>query len=191
MQPYWKPVNFHYPDREIVEGVVSSVKPPQPGTTLIRPSTMLSGMPVIVIGADTVAGESILGRFEGHQPEREIRAFVTDEAKGLELKERGFKVATGDVSDESHVEAAALRCFSAVLVAEAAHDTRRRSFADTAEEVLRGWARAVAGSQVRRVIWVTDEAYPETAAPEVTSVDPSNPDLAETVAALDDAQSIS
>lgn len=148
-------------------------------------------MPLIVIGADTYAGESILGRLERHQPEREIRAFVTDEAKGLELKERGFKVATGDVSDESHVEAAALRCFSAVLVAEAAHDTRLRSFADSAEEVLQGWARAVAGSQVRRVIWVTDRAYPETAAPEVTSVDPSSPDLADTVAALDDAQSIS
>lgn len=150
---------------------------------------MLTRMPLIVIGADTPAGEAILSRFE--QPDREIRVFVTDESTGMEMKERGFKVATGDVSDESHVEAASVRCFSAVLIGDAAEDRRDRSFASTPAEVFRGWANAVANSGVSRVIWVTDQEPPETAVPEMARVDPSDPDLAETILALDDAHSIS
>jgi len=145
-------------------------------------------MPLIVIGADTDAGEAILEALG--QPEREVRAFVTDEAAGLEMRNRGFKVATGDVSDESHVEAASMRCFSAVLIAEAAADRRRRSFASTPDEVLRGWAKAVANSGVKRVIWVTDLEPPETGVAEVARVDPSDPALAEKVLALDDAHSL-
>lgn len=145
-------------------------------------------MPLIVVGADTKAGEAILERAE--DPEREIRVFVTDEGKGLELKERGFKVATGDVSDESHVEAAALRCFSAVLIAEAATDHRERSFASSPDEVLRGWARAVSNSEVNRVIWVTAEEPPETRADEVARVDPTDRSFASTVVDLDEAHSI-
>jgi len=145
-------------------------------------------MPVIVVGADTSAGQSILERLE--QPEREIRVFVSDEDTAAQLKSRGFKVATGDVSDEGHVEAAATRCFTAVLIAEAATDGRERSFASTVDEVLAGWANAVARSEVRRVIWVTGETPPVTRAAEVASVDPSDPDLARKVVELDDAQSI-
>ncbi|HEX6299480.1 MAG TPA: NAD-binding protein [Acidimicrobiia bacterium] len=146
-------------------------------------------MPLIVVGADTPAGENILERLDATA--REIRVFVSDEATGLQLRARGFKVATGDVSDESHVEAAAMRCFSAVLITEAARDDRERAFASTAGDVLEGWARAMKGSDVTRVIWVAEDRHPETQAREVTSVRPSDPGFAETVVALDDAHSIS
>lgn len=146
-------------------------------------------MPLILVGADTPTGDAILAKVEPGP--REIRVFVTDERRGVELKRRGFKVATGDVSDESHIEAAALRCFSAVLIAEAAHDNRERAFASSAAQVMNGWARAIADSGVTRVIWVTGDDHPETAAPEVTSVDPSRPGFVEEIIALDDAQSIS
>lgn len=117
--------------------------------------------------------------------------FVTDAATGQRMKDRGFKVATGDVSDESHVEAAAHRCFSAVLIAEAADDGREHSFAATPAEVLQGWANAVSNSGVTRVIWVTDLEPPPTRVTEMARVDPSDPDLAATILALDEAHSIS
>ncbi len=146
-------------------------------------------MPVIVVGADTEAGRLIIDRL--NHPEREIRAFVTNEATALELKEEGVKVALGDVSDESHVQGATMRCFSAVLVGEAAMDDRERSFAATSQDVMSGWARAVTNSGVKRVIWVTSDDPPEVAISEVATVDPADPELAERVAALDDAQTIS
>lgn len=146
-------------------------------------------MPVIVVGADTEVGEDIVKRLA--EPEREIRVFVSDVDKGLQMREQGLKVAIGDVSDDSHVEAAATRCFSAVLIAEAAEDERERSFATTRDEVLRGWARAVSSSDVSRVIWVIHDDAPETNVPEVVSVDPGEPDVAERVFELDDAHSIS
>ena len=145
-------------------------------------------MPVIVVGADTEPGRRIIDRL--NHPEREIRAFVTNETTAMELKGEGIKVALGDVSDESHVEGAALRCFSAVLVGEAAVDNRERSFAASPRDVMSGWARAVARSQVKRVIWVTPDDPPETAIGEVATVDPNDPALADKVAALDDAQTI-
>ena len=145
-------------------------------------------VPVIVVGADTSAGQAIL---EGLQkPEREVRAFVSDERVGAQLKKNGFKVALGDVSDESHVETASTRCFSAILIAEAATDDRERSFAGTVEEVLDGWARAVVNSEVTRVIWVSRADHPPTPIREVARVDPDDPHLVEKVVALDDAQEI-
>ncbi len=145
-------------------------------------------MPVIVVGADTSDGQAIL---EGLQkPEREVRAFVSDERVGAQLKKNGFKVALGDVSDESHVETASTRCFSAILIAEAAMDDRERSFAATVEEVLDGWARAVVNSEVTRVIWVSRADHPRTPTREVARVDPDDPELVEKVVALDDAQVI-
>lgn len=146
-------------------------------------------MPVIVVGADTTEGAAIIERL--YSPNREVRVFVTDEPTGLELKARGFKVAIGDVSDESHVEAASTRCFSAVLIEEAASDDRLRSFASTPDEVLQGWANAVTNSKVRRVIWVTDDDHPEVGASEVARVNPADPDLADQVHALDEAATIS
>ena len=145
-------------------------------------------MPAIVIGADSEAGLAIL---EGLQePNREVRAFVTDEDVGLHLKEKGFKVAIGDVSDESHVEAAAMRCFSAILVTEAAVDARERSFLDSPQEVIGSWATAVSAAGVTRAIWVTDETPPATHTKEVAVVDPAEPDLVTKVVELDDAQVI-
>ena len=145
-------------------------------------------MPLIVVGADTPSGRAIL---EPHDPrQREIRVFVTDETVGRRLKDRGFKVALGDVSDASHVEAASTRCFSAVLIAEAASDSRERSFAVDVDQVLKGWAGAVASSGVRRVIWVTTGDPPGALVDEVAIVSPDDPGLAEKVARLDDARSL-
>ncbi|MGD2061630.1 MAG: hypothetical protein PVF87_12230, partial [Acidimicrobiia bacterium] len=101
-----------------------------------------------------------------------------------------FKVAIGDVSDESHVEAAATRCFSAVLIGAAASDDRERAFADSPGAVLKGWANAVGNSRVTRVIWVMDGEPPETATKEVARVDPADPDLAGTVFELDRVASL-
>jgi len=145
-------------------------------------------MPVIIVGADTEVGEAIAKRM--YDPRREIRVFVSDIDRGLEMKGAGFKVAVGDVSDESHVEAAATRCFSAVLIAEASTDDRERSFASGADQVLAGWAGAVARSAVKRVIWVTDGPHPETAVEEVAVVDPSEPDVPGLVFRLDEAASL-
>jgi hypothetical protein len=145
-------------------------------------------MPLIVVGADTPAGEDILARLD--PSEREVRVFVTDESTAIHLKQRGFKVATGDVSDESHVEAATTSCFSAVLIAEAASDDRERSFARRPADVLGGWARAVSNSGVKRVIWVSADLPPETRVEESAVIDPADPGLVESVIALDDARSI-
>ena len=152
-------------------------------------ATTLADMPMIVVGADTKVGEALLERLDASA--REIRVFVTDEARGLELKDAGFKVATGDVSDESHVEGAATRCFSAVLISEAAHDDRERSFADSAADVLEGWAKAVSNSKVTRVIWVTDGDYPDTAVREVAVVDPSETGFVRAIVDLDEASTLS
>jgi putative NADH-flavin reductase len=145
-------------------------------------------MPVIVIGADTGPGLAIIQELDS--PGREIRAFVSDPEIASDLKRRGVKVALGDVSDDSHVEAAALHCFTAVLVAEAARDNRERSFANSEREVLEGWGRAVSNSQVSRVIWVYDDDAPTIAVPEVATVSPTHPDLAGRVVELDDARAI-
>ena len=53
-------------------------------------------MPVIVIGADTILGDALIDALLTR--EGEVRAFVTDPDRGLALKGRGVKVATGDVS---------------------------------------------------------------------------------------------
>jgi nucleoside-diphosphate-sugar epimerase len=143
---------------------------------------------MIVVGADTQVGSTILEKLDATR--REVRVFVTDEPRGLALKEEGFKVAIGDVSDDSHVEGAALRCFSAVLIEEAASDGRERAFADTPDGVLRGWANAVSNSKVSRVIWVMAGRPPETSSDEVAIVDPDDPDLGAKVFELDNARSI-
>lgn len=143
---------------------------------------------MIVIGADTAPGEAILQGLD--RPGGEVRVFVTDESRVDNLKKRGFKVALGDVSDEGHIEAAAMRCFSAVLITEAATDTRERSFADSPQDVLAAWTRAVVAAAVTRVIWVTSDPTPPTNTKEVATVDPDDPRLVKTVLDLDDAQTI-
>lgn len=145
-------------------------------------------MPLIIVGADTVSGEEILERLEG--PGRDVRVFVSDESSVGKLKKRGFKVALGDVSDESHIEAAASKCFSAILITDAATDTRERSFADSREDVLAAWTRAMSAADVKRVIWVTSGPTPPTPTKEVAVVAPGDPDLVKKVLELDDAQTI-
>ncbi len=131
-------------------------------------------MPVLVVGADTEMGkaavEALLSRAG------EVRAFVTDPGVALELKKRGVKVATGDVSDASHVGGAATSVFSAVLVSAAATDDRERSFATSPLAVARAWAEGLADARVRRIIWVgpsllADEAGLSTSAPEFAVVE--------------------
>ncbi|MDP9495220.1 MAG: NAD(P)H-binding protein [Actinomycetota bacterium] len=142
-------------------------------------------MPAIVVGADTEPGLAIIDALI--EPNREVRAFVSDPESVADLKSRAVKVALGDVSDDSHVEAAALHCFTAVLVSEAARDGRERSFASSEREVLAVWARAVANAGVHRVIWAYEGEPPPVDVPEVAQVSPKDPDLGRKVAELDDA----
>jgi putative NADH-flavin reductase len=145
-------------------------------------------MPAIVIGADTDTGLAIIDALI--HPGREVRAFVSNPDIGSNLKERGVKVALGDVSDDSHIEGAALHCFTAVLVCDAARDGRERSFADTETAVLEAWGRAVVNARVHRVIWVCDGEPPPVEVPEVTRVSPAEQGFALLVADLDDARVI-
>ena len=133
-------------------------------------------MPVIVVGADTEAGRAAIEALAGREG-GEIRAFVSDAAAAPQLRNMGVKVATGDLSDSSHVAGAALNAHTAVLIEEASRDRRERSFADTPIAVADAWASAVAESGVIRVIWVGPGAVPDSlqeAAPESVGVDPSN-----------------
>jgi nucleoside-diphosphate-sugar epimerase len=145
-------------------------------------------MPVIVIGADTPSGTAIVGGLI--EPGREVRAFVTDVDSAAALKGLGVKVAIGDVSDETHIEGAATRCFSAVLVGEAATDDRERSFARDPASVHRAWSRGIAASGVRRAIWVIDGDPPESSVSEIAVVSPGEPDLVQRVVAIDDVRTL-
>lgn len=143
-------------------------------------------MPVIVVGADTRLGSSIITALDA--PGREIRAFVSDEEAAASLRSGGVKVALGDVSDDSHIEAAATRCFSAILIGEAATDSRERAFADSEQKVLEGWATAVA--KVTRVIWVHHGPVPAVKPTQVAIVDPDDPEVVAKVVGLDEAGEI-
>lgn len=147
-------------------------------------------MPVIVVGADSAIGEEIIEQVVG--PDREVRAFVSDAHMGARFKDQGVKVALGDLSDISHVSAACLRCHTAVLICQAAHDGREISFAADARELFEQWAQAVAEAKVRRVIWVADHPVPTVSVPEQATVSDSLPlpQVAEQVAQLDDAVAI-
>jgi hypothetical protein len=146
-------------------------------------------MPVIIVGADTAEGEAILTEIA--DPEREVRAFVSDPEIAAALRNQGIKVALGDLSDDSHVEGASLGCFTAILVERAALDDRERSFAPDREGVLQGWARAARTSGVRRVIWVGKGPFPALEGPEVAMVSPDETGFAARVVALDNAQKMS
>ena len=111
-------------------------------------------MPVIVVGADTPMGEKLVDALLPGAAE--VRAFVTDPDAARSLKSRGVKVAIGDVSDGSHVGGAALNAFCAVVLPAAASDERERSFADTPEDVIKGWADGLADAGTARIIWVDD-----------------------------------
>jgi putative NADH-flavin reductase len=140
-------------------------------------------MPVMIVGADTDPGRRIIRRLLS--PEREVRAFVTDPDEADELRQRGAKVALGDVSDDSHLASACLNCFSVVLVENAATDERERAFAATPAGVMGAWASAAETAGVSRVIWVIDGDPPPVSVPEVAAVTPQSPDLVEAVYRLD------
>jgi len=145
-------------------------------------------MPVIVIGADSPLGAAIADTLRDRAGER--RAFVGNPAVAEGLRKSGFKVATGDLSDTSHVEGAATGCFTAVLVAAAAADGRELAFADSPEAVLAGWLRAVRAAGVPRVILVGGGHEPPPGI-QWAVVDPagrSPTDVAAEVARLDDAE---
>ena len=128
-------------------------------------------MPVIVVGADTPTGEAVVRAV--CRSAAETRAFVSDIGAADGLRAMKVKAALGDVSDASHVEAAALHCFCAVLVVEAAEDGRERAFANSPAEVIEGWAEAVRNAGVQRVIWVGGENLPAPlppSAPEAAAV---------------------
>ena len=148
-------------------------------------------MPVIVVGADTSVGTAIVAALL--EPNREVRAFVSDPSAAAKLKRLGVKVALGDVSDPSHIEGASLNCFSAVLVTEAAVDDRERAFAEGRDDVLQGWADAVCDAEVQRVLWVNSGGnLPEVVGVETAVIDTSSPvDVASEVVALDNAKDLS
>jgi hypothetical protein len=147
-------------------------------------------MPVIVIGADTPLGASVLAALGDR--DGEVRAFVTDVAVAERLRARGIKTAVGDVSDGSHVGGAALGCFCAVVIPEAALDDRERSFSDSPTATLQGWADALADAGVHRMLWFEDPRVPAPTGsrfPEfalIATGDRSLEDLGSEAARLDD-----
>lgn len=121
----------------------------------------------------------------------EVRAFVSDGSAGMRLKNLRVKVAMGDVSDASHVGAAAIGCFSVVAISEAAVDDRERAFAATTEDVVEAWSQAIADAAPQRVIWVQHPTTPQPRlhAPEVLVIADEGTDLvqlAERVAFAED-----
>jgi len=112
-------------------------------------------MPVIVIGADTPTGRAIVHRLAATGGE--VRAFVSAAPEAAVLRARGVKVAVGDLSDASHIGAAAAGAFSAILLPAATVDGRLLSFAAPAGAVT-GWLRAADEAGVSRVIVVGEAA---------------------------------
>ena len=147
-------------------------------------------MPVIVVGADTPLGMPVISALI--EPDREVRAFVTDVDVSLQLKAQGVKVALGDVADPSHVGGACLNCFSAVFVTEAAQDERERAFARDRRTVLEGWTEAAREADVTRVIWVDAIGdLPPTGIEETAIVNPDEvDDVASEVVRLDDVATL-
>ena len=150
-------------------------------------------MPVIIVGADTAIGDAIVDAVAPNAGE--VRVFISDSTRAVSLKQRGVKVAVGDVSDASHVEAAVAGSFCAVLVVEAATDDRQRSFGSARSQVLEGWAMAMRGSKVRRVIWVAAptevEGLPGSVAEVATvTIDGDIDQAAGAVAALEEADQL-
>lgn len=126
-------------------------------------------MPVIVVGADTPLGTAIVEELTRRGGE--VRAFVGDREAAATMSAAGLKVAVGDLSDATHVSAASLGAFCAVLVEEAAGDGRELGFARDVGGVFSAWAQALAAAGITRVVWVGDEgATRPSGAPEEVTV---------------------
>jgi nucleoside-diphosphate-sugar epimerase len=150
-------------------------------------------MPIIVVGADTPFGIPITSALTAAGGE--VRVFATDQSAADSLRTAGVKTAVGDVSDSSHVEAAALGCFAAILLADAATDDRERAFADDPETVYSGWMAAIVEAGIHRVIWVADRdrALPRGSIPEsalVLTMDRSINDIVAEVVRLEEAEEL-
>ncbi len=157
----------------------------KPGRAMFVP------MPVIVVGADTPTGSDIAARLAASGGE--VRVFISDPARGDDFRSMGCKVAVGDVSDGSHIEFAAHECFTAVLVATAAVDSRERSFASSATDVAAAWMSAVAAADVERLIWIGSPELPEPPGDlpaESAVLSDRDPDVAAEVARLNDLRSL-
>jgi uncharacterized protein YbjT (DUF2867 family) len=109
-------------------------------------------MPVIVVGADTHLGETIISALAARGGE--IRAFVSDAARGATLRAQGVKVAVGDLSDGSHLVGAAHDAFTAVFIEAALLDGRPCEFAADSTAVVTTWKAAISEAGVQRAIWV-------------------------------------
>jgi uncharacterized protein YbjT (DUF2867 family) len=146
-------------------------------------------MPVIVVGADTPIGEAIVTALVSRGGE--IRAFVSDSTRAAALRALGVKVAVGDLSDGSHLTAAAHNAFTTVLVEAAMLDGRPLDFAADTDAVLAAWGSALRGSEVQRAIWVGGplSSHVVGCAPEVAVVasnDRPDQEIAREVADLND-----
>ena len=146
-------------------------------------------MPVIVVGADTPAGRAIVNRLANRGGE--VRAFISSPDEAPSLRSRGIKVAIGDLSDHSHVEAAGVGAFCAVLVVAAAGDGRPLAFA-APEAAATAWLQAMSAAGIRRVIVVGDSPPPDAPGiAELATVPVSGramDDIAAAVAALEEAE---
>ena len=146
-------------------------------------------MPVIVVGADSKIGRAIVQ----HLAERpgEVRVFVSSPEAATTLRSRGVKIAVGDLSDDSHVGAAATGAYCAVLVTEAAYDGRSFAFG-APDDVVEGWLRAVRGAGVTRIIVVGTPRIPVSVATSEMRVlatdDMTTEAITHAVAALDEAR---
>jgi nucleoside-diphosphate-sugar epimerase len=108
-------------------------------------------MPVIVIGADTDLGHALVSALR--PAAAELRLFASDPDDIAPY--RSFaKVAVGDISDGSHVGAAATGAFCAVVIAAAAHDQREHYFAADPDELFAQWAEGLADAGIGRIIVV-------------------------------------
>lgn len=125
-------------------------------------------MPVIIIGADTSLGASVVDALRVR--EGELRAFVTDPDMAEQLRSQGIKTALGDVSDASHVAGACWGAFSAVICPEAARDQRERSFLTEPDQVAAAWIQALAEAQVTRLVWLEDDEVEPPAQPPLPQV---------------------
>ncbi len=152
-------------------------------------------MPVLVVGADTPVGASVVDALTNR--EGELRCFVTDVEVAADLRSRPAKVALGDVSDGSHVGAAGLNCFSIVFICAAATDTHERAFCSTPAQVFEQWQEAITMAGARRIIWVEDAdttgSGSRISANEIaviTGAGLSNRDIADRVVALDEVSDL-
>ena len=154
-------------------------------------------MPAIIIGADTPLGSAVASAIDAQG--REVRAFVSDPGTAADLRGLGIKTAVGDVSDGSHIGAAASGCFTAIIDPTAALDGRERSFSRSADTTISAWARALRDASVTRIVWLQNNgisSIPEslrTSCPEfaVVATDGQKPSsVAAEVLRIDDLDEI-